>query len=389
MFNIITIILLVFATDTFITFANINRIPKTLFQLFGLAYILFATIINQGYFTRNKIIIFSIFFSMIFITMFVNKDFSNGNIVKLYILLLGMMITEVFTFESFKFSYTRIMSIISLISLACYCFAPLIRNITALPLISNGQKSLVCFFITNVDVSTKGIIRNWGPFWEPGVFAIYLSLSIMILLSENMVRKSLILIHVLAIFTTFSTTGYICLLLIFIGFLIPRINKLSSRYLIIIVAGIIIGFFLFVRWNIGEIIFGKFSKHSGSYESSSSRFLSIIANLICISTNWWCGVGVSKLNMIVDTFFQEKGMSVFSNTNGLLMNFSIFGCLFGIIYFIMLVGGIRRVATDSIFTFFFWTGAITLALFAEPLINSLLFNTIIFYCFVGWRESYE
>lgn len=384
--KLFSMVLVIFSTDAFITFANINSLPKNIFQVFGVLYIISVLIINHGVFSKSKIIIYCAFFAMGILTIVVNNDTSNGNFVKLFVLLLGLMISEVLSFKDFKILYIKSMSLISAVSLVGYFLTPIISRLPFIPIINNGQKTVACLLLTNIDISTN---RNWGPFWEPGVFSIYLCLSLIFLLSEDEFNIKSIVLNTLALITTFSTTGYICFIFVLIGFYLKKMKKITARDIVIIIVGIGISILLFNSENFFDLIFGKFSINSSSYASSSSRIGSLIANLLCIKTNWWCGVGVRNLSQIVENYRLSRGFYFFSNTNGLLMNYGIFGCFFGALYTIMLIRFVKRLSRKSVLTFIFWSLSLILSLFAEPLVNSLLFNLIIFYGITSRRDSYE
>jgi hypothetical protein len=57
------------------------------------------------------------------------------------------------------------------------------------------------------------MIRNSGPFWEPGVFMGFLMCALFFLyLTEGTIKNKKGLVFIIAIITTFSTTGYIALI---------------------------------------------------------------------------------------------------------------------------------------------------------------------------------
>ena len=71
-----------------------------------------------------------------------------------------------------------------------------------------------------------GLIRNSGPFWEPGAFGGYLMLALIFntLLHRTLFKKQNI-IYVAALLTTFSTTTYLALLVFVMGYFFIHIKN--------------------------------------------------------------------------------------------------------------------------------------------------------------------
>lgn len=85
--------------------------------------------------------------------------------------------------------------------------------------------------------------RNAGMFWEPGAFAGYLVLAILLVLSsgrsDKLDKKSLLLLT-LALLTTQSTTGYVTAFACFAAYL-------SSRKVLMALAGVVVVFWMAVQ----------------------------------------------------------------------------------------------------------------------------------------------
>ncbi|HCU07026.1 MAG TPA: hypothetical protein DIC42_05565 [Holosporales bacterium] len=75
-------------------------------------------------------------------------------------------------------------------------------------------------------INANDFVRNCGFMWEPGPFASLLSLAIFFeLIVSNFKINKRVIVFLIALITTFSTTGYLCLLAIFIFY---YTNKYSS-----------------------------------------------------------------------------------------------------------------------------------------------------------------
>lgn len=372
-------LLMIFTTDTFLTFANVNTLPRKILLLTCLFCGVCWLLNNRGQMDYINSYKFVILFFLIAFTIVTNSDYSGGNIIKAYILLLGFLFSQMISFDKMKQSFIDIMFVISLVSLICYALYPFFKRITFLPLISNGEKSLLCLGLTNVDLTPNNILRNWGPFWEPGVFQIYLNLSIIFLLLEEKRDYKKIIVNIAAIISTFSTTGYIALALIIFGFYLTNCKKITLNKAIAGLFCISGSLLIFLNESFTKLLFGKLNPKSAEFTSASSRIGSIVANWLCIKKGPIFGVGVNRLTEIVNEYIKTSGDSLFSNTNGLLMNYAIFGVVFGLFYTYLLIKFISNLTKKNKIIFVFVLLTIVLELFSEPLINSLLFNTIIFY----------
>lgn len=385
--KLIMCFILIFGTDTFVVFANQNEIVRRIFQISSVIGILCIIGRNREKIkVDERIFLFVIMCCLLFASVLYNMDFVTGNFIKIFVLLFGWAFSLFFSKEEFRRFFVMIVTGIALFSLIVYVLAPMLKDLSYFPLITNTSgKTLKCFFLSNIDVNPDGLLRNWGPFWEPGVFQTYLNLALFFLFQEKNYSFKASLILILGIITTFSTTGIISLILILCGEYIKN-NKLSQKKIIFsffAVVGIIL---LLSNPKIYEIVFGKFNKDNFAFLSTQSRLAGVKVNLQIMAKSPILGVGVSKLNNYIETFVVNEGLTFFSNTNGLLMNFSIYGCLLGVCYLYAL----RRFTVSnfsnkrvSMVLFIL----LIMQLFAEPLINSYLFNTIIFMT-VGEESKY-
>jgi hypothetical protein len=157
---------------------------------------------------------------------------------------------------TFIFLYIRIMVVIA--AIATLLFIPiLINNSFAEILIAHsplhfttvlevyGYESIShnLFFINFPPDFMAGLIRNSGPFWEPGAFGGYLIIAYVFntLVHNTLLRKSNIIL-VIAIITTFSTTAYIGLSIFTVGFLFLKIKDQVVKWSVLAVMLIVVVF---------------------------------------------------------------------------------------------------------------------------------------------------
>ncbi len=99
----------------------------------------------------------------------------------------------------------------------------------AIPFEQNNIQPMIHIGIHNYRVEVGGLNRNSGMFWEPGAFAGYLIFAMMLTLTVKS-RLSTLYFWVLGItlLSTQSTTGYIGLVIVLVGYLIASGDRLSS-----------------------------------------------------------------------------------------------------------------------------------------------------------------
>ena len=111
------------------------------------------------------------------------------------------------------------------------------------PASGTSSASFLIFNVPNVEYyEGKGMLgfeRNCGFCWEPGLFACFLVIAIFnnLLRTKNRIRNNVWLyVLIVALLTTFSTTGYVAFFAIIVShFVIGRVNLFSLRNIIILV----------------------------------------------------------------------------------------------------------------------------------------------------------
>lgn len=115
--------------------------------------------------------------------------------------------------ERFKYAYMNIMYVIACVSLFFYVIMITTGYVPSLSFLN--QHNYKSIFIFNMRVNEIADHRNCGPFWEPGAFAGYLLMVGLMffnqldILWKEYKKKCIILL--LALFSTFSSQGYLAL----------------------------------------------------------------------------------------------------------------------------------------------------------------------------------
>ena len=231
--------------------------------------------------------------------------------------------------------FLKVMVIVSVVSLIGYILLNCTSLLNNLPTVKNvnGVEYGIGILFNYIKVYPE---RNCGIFWEPGIFASYLTLAIVF---ESITKpKSIswfrILLFVFTIITTTSSAGY-ALLILTIGVVMLRDSRLSGykkifAMCIILVIGAIV-------LNLDSIILNTalsnneyLIKLTSTRLSESSRITAIFHNLSIFRKNPLLGAGINSV------LSQMSSWADISTTTYML---SIFGIM-GLFYTIFIVWGI-------------------------------------------------
>lgn len=391
--NVLYFIVFVFiyCTDTFIVFANTNTLVKIIFQaLLGVVTIYIASKTKK--YTLTTFLFFLVSASCVLCTMIIKQDSSNGNFIKIILLAIGMIVANGINFESFRKAFSDIISVFCAYSLVVFALSFFINDYGPLPVIKNVSNTRVVFAgLSNISLS-YGVNRNFGPFWEPGVYSIYLSLAALFCLIDNQKLTKRVLLLMVGVITTLSTSGYVMIFLLILYYLFGNSKKIRDvkknwmRY--VVASALIISFLSLISYNdvLNHILFSKLNKNNFEYTSTIARTASIYGNIDIWLKNPFFGIGPTRLQEYYNQYLFSQGFLENSNTNGLLMVFSMYGTIFGL----CVVLGIVKLALSLDETII--GKIVILALFicmfiSEPLTTSCMFNIILFYGLNG--DSYN
>lgn len=385
----IMVFVLIYATDSFIVFANLDTRPKVIFKVIMVATAIYMLYKLRFKFEKKfKLFFFLISECLILFTMVMNRGGVGGDFTKMFVIFWGYLYTELYEFKRFKKIFCDWMVVIAGFSLVTFLLRKILIPLFSFSTVSNVGWTLISLGLSNLFVGDGSqFVRNWGPFWEPGVFQCYLNIALLFLGIEEIKSKPRMLVLIIAIVSTFSTTGFICLggvLLIILFTEKPteiQKNKLWIVMLFLIGVAVVIQ-----NSSLREILFSKFTRTSSSFESFRSRYLSVCANLYVIKQSPIWGVGVSGISKLYGTFMNRLGIMVYSNTNGLLLNFAAYGCVLGLLYTYGYFC-FSKLCTQHIVNRLILFGLVLLILFSEPFLQSLLFNTIVFYGFIKGEKD--
>lgn len=210
------------------------------------------------------------------------------------------------------------------------------------------------------DFATR--IRNSGCSWEPGRFAIMVTLAIFCNLCRYGIRfrrNSNIWWYLFAIASTMSTTGYIATVALYVIFIFNRHNlKTVFAFLFIVVPGIILlmqldfmGDKLMDRINNAQDV----SRHEQSfywseqlnardeYRGSIDRIDAMVFESMNIRNDPWLGHGRNNKH----SYFYNHITTNYVLANGLLKIFANYGLIFGLFCFFILYRSSVKIGNDS------------------------------------------
>jgi O-antigen ligase len=145
--------------------------------------------------------------------------------------------------------------------------------------------------------------RNYGVFREPGVYSIYLILGIIyVAFYFKKISYFKLIVFLLALMSTFSTAGYLVLILVLVVFLIEnRHHNKKIIYLSFLIFSLTI-LSLYLYPDIFVSVFSKLQRTSSSYGSTLSRLASVVVNLNMFLNYPLFGAGLSNYEYLFEHY---------------------------------------------------------------------------------------
>lgn len=214
---------------------------------------------------------------------------------------------------------------------------------------------------TNSQELYGGIFRNSGCAWEPGLFAVMLCIAILFNIFQNkkVVFNKRLIVLVVALITTFSTTGYIMAIIIFAGYyLFSKKISFAQRYIyisIIAVGSIYIYNLPFMSGKISRNADTEaFTTEDGSLEwyekenrvYTTGRFEGIILDYMNFEDKPILGYGLMREN----SYLYKKISPIIITSNGIMKPFAMFGIILGVIIFVLMYRSTVKLSKDFLFT---------------------------------------
>lgn len=384
---ILAIIVTFVSNDTLLFGTNANR---TFFWLHigillaSAIYMLF----HVQYIGKNALVYALFMIAAMMLTQGVNLDSQymkyayNAIIVVICVLFSSYVRKEIF-YKVFV-SAVYIIALFAIIAFLLQTMAPSV--VSLFPIVTNKIGNEFGFYgLGIVQLSNLGSIpRAYGFFREPGVFAVFLVLSLIIqlfFLKQFKVRH--VVVTAITAILTFSTAAYIVVPLVLTSYFIKQIFETKNRHRRVWILALVLLFaVVFVFFSIGpERIFSLvFNKLSVDNSSRDSRFGAIPANFNIFLQNPVFGKGWDYVEKNFAYFASLGTYAGAHNTNTMFKFLAIYG-----------IGPFICIAC-AIFAFFrkscksvLWALALTLVWFVilsnEDMTVNVVFYLLPFYAF--------
>lgn len=284
---------------------------------------------------------------------------------------------------NFKDTYIKLMYYISFISLILYAITfipgykellisigesfPELRSQEFLSSSSDKTASLYIYTVSYVS------FRNCGPFWEPGMFEVFLilALGLNLLGSDEKLNSKKNLVFIISTITTFSTTGYVCLAFLIVSYVYFKNNKLGFKLIGIIILPVVL-----TRVFELDFMTDKILSDMDRSDSSYSRFGAMLYHLEKIELSPILGFGVNKWPITNMDMIMRFNVDV--SPNGWTIIPAVWGIPFAMAYFVFLFLGLKDILkaerTQTVIFFI----SVLLSVFSQDVTNRSLFYVIFF-----------
>lgn len=215
-------------------------------------------------------------------------------------------------------------------------------------------------------------IRNQGLFWEPGILQLYMNILLYIQLFYIGKFTFNVFLTIFIILTTFSTTGFIFMLLLILYKFKEKINFKNFIYLIPVGIIVILLFTPLIISNIKDKFFGDHAM------SSQVRLFDFMQSLFIIKEYPLTGIGLtqevySKLQKNFDHILSMFSYNPEGNTNSIMSVLIMWGIPIGFIWIFALYKQNIFSKEKKIFFFMLFIG-----LLAEPIFYRIFFVFLVF-----------
>jgi len=293
----------------------------------------------------NTIIKYALVLIILIILNLLLNDFSLnsistyiGQIIRIFI---ALIIATIISYDEFSDKFIKLIVLICITSLAFYMIGYLNNNFRYIfPVIQKDSGSRfgnAILYSYNLDPNILSVTRNSSIFNEPGKFQIFISIALFFELAKNQFKnKKRLILFIITMLTTGSSTGLICLILIFSGKIFEG-KKIKSIYKGLILTALIA---LIFSSQFQTDILTKFNEDNTSYARRNTDYL---IDLQIMKTNPILGVGIEKYNLLFNDMVRFQTLKNYGNTVQSSSNSLTAGlALYGLVFVTLILWGIYR-----------------------------------------------
>jgi hypothetical protein len=352
------------------------------FVIVALFVILYSFIIKTKF--NKKLLYYLLFYVFIFLMQFFIFKWNTipGIINRLAIIISGAFIFIQLK-EKFRYTYFNVMFWITVIAFPFYILEFITGTYFDLIEVSDPYSHNILIYNTRIMIySPFEFTRNSGIFWESGAYAGYL-LLIPIFFINNMRElyhnnKTKCFVLIVALLSTFSTTGYIVFMIILLYHFSFNYKRKILAYITIIPVFLISALYLY---NKVDFLGDKISIHTeiaqetlNTGEINQSRIGGLIFELHYIKKHPLFGNGLhKKTNRADHPYLIDSGTAAYGN--GFANFIATMGLVAFIVYLVLISKNLRLLKTREKIFFLF---IVILLLQGEPYFFYPLFNGLPF-----------
>lgn len=277
------------------------------------AYLIFpvvlCTYLNRGYKISGKMLIVVTAFALLYSLQAFKWNAPITSIIQPTLQIFTVLLFARIIYQRFNQVFVNIILFFATISLVIWCISMIPAGYSFMFNLSQGlpqygvenlwevrdlgETMYTCYFFSygnlgNSFYANTGIVRNCGPFWEGGRFTIFLTIALMIRLYNNpkklFDKKNIILL--LANITTFSTTGYIAIAILFIGYVAIQKKGAGTKVLLIMLISSAV-----IIMSRLEFMSDKIISQMNDLSNTDSRFGAMVYHFMQISQSPIIGYG--------------------------------------------------------------------------------------------------
>lgn len=372
----ISIFLLLFLTSSF-TVCN-SFVPSTITYILWIVPVAFVALklINMDFERNLFYVVLFLCFNRVLTTMITGENMAvcKSNLISIFV---TFVILQNYDLKDILKGFTNVMKFLCVVSLVCYLISLIDKNILG----SINQSVLYGRKFYNLIIAvgrldkSLSFPRNMGMFWEPGAFQTFIifAMIIDIFMLNNQSTKTLAL-YSATVFTTFSTTGYIALVVIYLV-IISDNKKISfkTKFGLCLLLGaaiviIVLNQSIFFETSYSSV-FGKLFRLAESGKSAEHSEGVRLASITEPLKQWlkspvW-GVGRTYLMMyLLNT--KSNGMATCTFVNW----FAVYGTLYGVVMMIGLMKFSKSVSSKSLIKFIGIFAALMITIISENYVDN-------------------
>ena len=381
-----------FCALAFTTFEYFFR-EASLFNLLVLFGIVLFILKSHKFCELNKGLFLILFFGIIYFL----QGVYNGSIItainRMYPIVGSFCIATIIC-KRFEKVFINTIAFIATYSIIIYllCFIPSINNFLMYNLASKftslnvesavfeggGINFIIYNFQTDLYNEVIGFSRNCGPFWEPGMFAVFLNIALFfnIYLGEN--KQYLNILFLVNLLTTFSTGGYIAAMFIGLIYVFTKNKSLFLKLLSLIVLVSISVYIMSLEYIGDKLIMQMETADMGGDES---RFSAILTQIEMIKASPFIG-GES---------IEEYAKTTKTLASGFLMPLVSLGIPFGLLFYVIMYKSYTKLVESlncpQLYGLFLFSLVLILSI-SQTILLQRLFIIIIFICLIKPRVHY-